>query len=415
MPPRARGSTSRAPTNASSSSTGARRADNEPDAPQSPPHAAATSAPSNDDPLNSSTASSIIQDALAIISSTASDPDTGKRYRQPKDAELHNVKRALERLQEHLSSSAAPAPGPSSTPNAADASPPISRSDFEILLGRFGALERTVLETAAPSPPTTDSTPNRRNPPPGTIAARFAATVYAHRHTSTPRVRFRVVLNTRGLPPDHPARNLGAPQIFNALKDPIFRSEMVTPLSVEKLRSGDIGINFANQLEVEQVLASEGDRWLAEAFPDQEALPTLREPTFGLLQTIVVHGIPFADKDGEGMAAALTSTNNINFINTRFLASPAKREAHPNGFGPASSRNIGPIFDSSNAGTVNSSATSRVTVADLLSVGCARENIRQSTILPAQHAAAPPPHHAPHTASAAPTAARRTRQTTSNA
>ncbi|CAD6986276.1 unnamed protein product, partial [Tilletia controversa] len=97
---------------------------------------------------------------------------------------------------------------------------------------------------------------------------------------------------------------------------------MVTPLSVEKLRSGDIGINFANQLEVEQVLASEGDRWLAEAFPDQEALPTLREPTFGLLQTIVVHGIPFADKDGEGMAAALTSTNNINFINTRFLASP---------------------------------------------------------------------------------------------
>ncbi|KAE8235749.1 hypothetical protein A4X06_0g9770, partial [Tilletia controversa] len=81
-----------------------------------------------------------------------------------------------------------------------------------------------------------------------------AATVYAHRHTSTPRVRFRVVLNTRGLPPDHPARNLGAPQIFNALKDPIFRSEMVTPLSVEKLRSGDIGINFANQLEVEQVL-----------------------------------------------------------------------------------------------------------------------------------------------------------------
>ncbi|CAD6962602.1 unnamed protein product, partial [Tilletia controversa] len=158
MPPRARGSTSRAPTNASSSSTGARRADNEPDAPQSPPHAAATSAPSNDDPLNSSTASSIIQDALAIISSTASDPDTGKRYRQPKDAELHNVKRALERLQEHLSSSAAPAPGPSSTPNAADASPPISRSDFEILLGRFGALERTVLETAAPSPPTTDST-----------------------------------------------------------------------------------------------------------------------------------------------------------------------------------------------------------------------------------------------------------------
>ncbi|CAD7067908.1 unnamed protein product, partial [Tilletia caries] len=108
---------------------------------------------------------------------------------------------------------------------------------------------------------------------------------------------------------------------------------MVTPLSVEKLRSGDIGINFANQLEVEQVLASEGDRWLAEAFPDQEALPTLREPTFRLLQTIVVHGIPFSDKDGEGMAAALTSTNNINFINTRFLASPVKREAHPNGFG----------------------------------------------------------------------------------
>ncbi|CAD6985758.1 unnamed protein product, partial [Tilletia controversa] len=133
-----------------------------------------------------------------------------------------NVKRALERLQEHLSSSAAPAPGPSSTPNAADASPPISRSDFEILLGRFGALERTVLETAAPSPPTTDSTPNRGNPPPGTVAARSAATVYAHRHTSAPRVRFRVVLNTKGLPPDHPARNLGAPQIFNALKDPIF-------------------------------------------------------------------------------------------------------------------------------------------------------------------------------------------------
>ncbi|CAD6911702.1 unnamed protein product [Tilletia controversa] len=44
--------------------------------------------------------------------------------------------------------------------------------------------------------------------------------------------------------------------------------------------------------------------------------------------------MPFADGDGEQLAAALTTANNnITFINSRFLASPARRAKHPDGFG----------------------------------------------------------------------------------
>ncbi|KAL9935652.1 hypothetical protein V8E36_005229 [Tilletia maclaganii] len=355
--------------------------------------------------------------------SAASDRDANQRYRQPKDVELQEAKRALQWLHEQLLSPADPsAPSSSaSAPAAAGAlDGPVTRADYERLLARFHALESAVLQSANPPPTRPDATINNRNPPPGTRAAASAARVAGQqlrqRQAPRPRLRNRVVLNVRGLPPHHPARTKSSLQLLLALKDPIFCGEGVMPLSVEKLRSGDIGINFANQMEVEQLLVSASERWIAEAFPDQEQQPVLLEPTYTQLLTVVIHGIRFASGDGEPLAAALTAANNITFINTRFLTAPARRNAHPDGFGSVLVLCEDPAAKAAaldrGVGTVSSSATSRDIVAGLQSAGSVPESTLPATTHLAKLARTVPPPLAGNTASNAPTALRRTWPTT---
>ncbi|KAL9932361.1 hypothetical protein V8E36_008840 [Tilletia maclaganii] len=164
---------------------------------QNPPSASTT----NQQPSWSSL-SAAVQDVLRIVSSAASDRDANQRYRQPKDVELQEAKRALQWLHEQLLSPADPSAPSSSAPAPAAAGAldgPVTRADYERLLARFLALESAVLQSANPPPTRPDATINNRNPPPGTRAAASAARVpgqqLRQRQAPRPRLPNRVVLN----------------------------------------------------------------------------------------------------------------------------------------------------------------------------------------------------------------------------
>ncbi|KAL9931790.1 hypothetical protein V8E36_009340 [Tilletia maclaganii] len=105
-----------------------------------------------------------------------------------------------------------------------------------------------------------------------------------------------------------------------------------TPSFAEKALCRSLWRSFA----VATSASTSRTRWRSNncwSFPNQEQQPVLREPTYTQLLTVVIHGVPYASGDGEPLAEALTAANNITFINTRFLSAPARRSAHPDGFG----------------------------------------------------------------------------------
>ncbi|KAL9939879.1 hypothetical protein V8E36_001696 [Tilletia maclaganii] len=253
----------------STSATGSRRTNNAPAPPQPPPPTDPPSASTTDQQPSWSSLSAAVQDVLGIVSSAASDRDANQRYRQPKDVELQEAKRALQWLHEQLLSPADPSAPSSSAPAPAAEGPHLSRGRRHVALCGEASQRR-------------------------------------HRH---------------------------------------------------QLREPDGGRT-----------ASGVDK-----------------------RNVVIHGIPFASGDGEPLAAALTAANNITFINTRFITAPARRNAHPDGFGsvlvlcedpvakaaaldrgqlgPILLRTTGRACVFNNVGTVSSSATSRDIVAGLQSAG----------------------------------------------
>ncbi|CAD6937582.1 unnamed protein product, partial [Tilletia controversa] len=96
------------------------------------------------------------------------------------------------------------------------------------------------------------------------------------------------------------------------------------PLSVDRLRSGDIAVNLANQKEVEALLKA-SDKWISTAFFGHSAVPTLRRQDFSCTRSLVVHGVPFRLGDGEDLRKELGARNDATFTKSRWLTSEAAR------------------------------------------------------------------------------------------
>ncbi|CAD6963113.1 unnamed protein product [Tilletia controversa] len=174
----------------------------------------------------------------------------------------------------------------------------------------------------------------------------------------------RVVLNTQNLNPQHPAKISTQDQLLNRVSGPIQTAIGKRPLSVDRLRSGDVAINLANHKEVEALLQAD-DKWISSAFFSHHTLPMLRRQDFSCTRSLVVHGVPFKLGDDKDLRTELDSKNDVKISKSRWLTSEASRKAGARQHGSviitvedASERSSA----CSNAATANSTATSSAIV-----------------------------------------------------
>ncbi|CAD6898017.1 unnamed protein product, partial [Tilletia caries] len=136
----------------------------------------------------------------------------------------------------------------------------------------------------------------------------------------------RVVLNTQNLNPQHPAKISTQDQLLNRVSGPIQTAIGKRPLSVDRLRSGDVAINLANHKEVEALLQAD-DKWISSAFFSHHTLPMLRRQDFSCTRSLVVHGVPFKLGDDKDLRTELDSKNDVKISKSRWLTSEASRKA----------------------------------------------------------------------------------------
>ncbi|KAK0541919.1 hypothetical protein OC844_007932 [Tilletia horrida] len=170
--------------------------------------------------------------------------------------------------------------------------------------------------TAATTPTHPKPTVSRIIPPP------------AHPGKRLPIIRkqHRVVLNTQALDPQHPARKDSEDALLGAVRWPISLAIRAKPISVNRLRSGDLAINLATAQEVDQLLQANSS-WISSAFPGRSDLPTTRAPDFCSTRSLVLHGVPFEVGAEEQLRVELFVNNGTKITKSKWLTSETARKA----------------------------------------------------------------------------------------
>ncbi|KAK0542719.1 hypothetical protein OC844_007737, partial [Tilletia horrida] len=193
-----------------------------------------------------------------------------------------------------------------------------------------------ALTTALTSRPTFAQVTSQS--PPGAAAAPSASQgtipppLNPQTRLPTIKTRHRVILNTQGLPDEHPARRCTTDQLLAKIAGPVHHAIKKRPLTIDRLRSGDIAVNLANQKEVDALLQANAS-WISTAFLGHTTLPKLRRQDFSCTRSLVVHGVPFELGDGDELRKELGEQNDATFTASRWLTSEASRTKSGKQFG----------------------------------------------------------------------------------
>ncbi|CAD6983821.1 unnamed protein product [Tilletia controversa] len=270
-----------------------------------------------------------LQEIISVVTLAIPDHEQSRKWKPLKIPDLSLIMESAERGLALLSGSTSrnrpaphqPRPRASNTPSAGPQLQALllvtNKMQNDIKALTTAVMSRPTFAQVAGSP---QAQTKQTNLPKGVVPPPL------HPETKLPviKIRHRVVLNTQSTAAQHPAKTSTTDQLLNRLSKPVQEAIGKRPLSVDRLRSGDIAVNLANQKEVEALLKA-SDKWIDTAFSGHSEVPTLRRQDFSCTRSLVVHGVPFRLGDGEELRKELGARNDATFTKSRWLTSEAAR------------------------------------------------------------------------------------------